>query len=215
VTAIAIDGPAGAGKSTVARSVAEALGFTYVDTGAMYRAMALCALEAGVDPADADATGRLAEQVDLTLSPGRVLLDGRDVTGSIRSAEVTRASAEIAKHRTVRRALVHMQRRIAAGADVVMEGRDIGTEVLPDAEVKVFLTASLDERALRRAQEVGIGDDGQLDQLRSSIQERDSVDSNRAVSPLTQAPDAVLVDSTGRSVEAIVAEVVSLARQRS
>jgi len=215
MTAIAIDGPAGAGKSTVARAVAQALGFTYVDTGAMYRALALRALEDGVDPTDEGEAAALAERIELSLRDDRVALDGRDVTVSIRRPEVTRASADIAKHPGVRRALVEMQRRIAAQGDVVMEGRDIGTEVLPRAEVKIFLTASLGERALRRGREVGVGDEKALECLREAISERDDVDSNRVVSPLVQAPDAIVLDSTGKDVEEIVSAVVALAKARS
>lgn len=215
MTAIAIDGPAGAGKSTVARGVAEALGFTYVDTGAMYRAIALCVLEQGIDPADEVGASELAGRVRLSLSHGRVLVDDRDVTSSLRRPDVTTASAEIAKHPGVRRALVGMQRRIAQDADVVMEGRDIGTEVLPEAGVKVFLTASLDERTVRRGREMGAGDEGSLDELRAAMSERDRADSTRAVSPLVQAPDAVVVDSTGRDIEDVVDEVVRLARART
>ena len=212
MTAIAIDGPAGAGKSTVARSVAEALGFTYIDTGAMYRAIAFCAMEADIDPTDPDAADSLASRIELTLEGDRVLVDGRDVTGAIRTPTVTRASAEIAKHPGVRSALVRTQRSLASVTDVVMEGRDIGTEVLPDAELKIFLTASLDERAVRRGAEFGVEDVASLDELKTAISKRDNIDTSRAVSPLVQAPDAVVIDSTARSIEDIVAEVVALAR---
>jgi len=215
MTAIAIDGPAGAGKSTVARAVADALGFTYIDTGAMYRAVALQALEEGVDPADGDAATRLVARVDLQVKQGRVFVDRRDVTDSIRQPDVTRASAEIAKHEGVREALVEVQRRMARRADVVMEGRDIGTKVLPDASVKVFLTASLDERAVRRARETGVDDYVELDAVKSEVSARDEIDMNREISPLVRAPDAVVVDSTGREVDDVVAELVSLARSRA
>ena len=212
MTAIAIDGPAGAGKSTVARAVADALGYTYVDTGAMYRAIALRALEAGVDPTDADASTGLAEEIDLAVPDGAVMLDGRDVSGLIRTEEVTRASAEIAKHPGVRDALVSLQRRLARDGDVVMEGRDIGTKVLPDAEVKVFLTASFDERASRRAQDEGLSDPSQLEELRTAIAARDRSDIERDESPLVQAPDAIPVDSTGRPIADVVEQIARLAR---
>lgn len=215
MTAIAIDGPAGAGKSTVARAVADALGYTYVDTGAMYRAIALCALEADVDPADAEAVHAIASRLDITLDGSHVLVDGHDVTGSIRTPAVTNASAQTAKHPAVRSALVEAQRRIASGTDVVMEGRDIGTEVLPDADVKVFLTASLDERAFRRGAEFGVDDAGALGELKAAISKRDTIDANRDVSPLVQASDAVVIDSTGRTVEDIVSEIVGLVRERA
>lgn len=213
MTAIAIDGPAGAGKSTVARAVADALGFTYIDTGAMYRAIALRALETGVDPADPDAAARLASAVDLALENGAVLVDGRDVSDLIRTEDVTRASAQIATHPGVRDALVGVQRRLASEGDVVMEGRDIGTKVLPDAEVKIFLTASLDERTTRRAGDVGVTEPADIERLRTSIATRDRADMERDESPLTQAPDAVVVDSTDRSVAAVVEEVARLARR--
>ena len=213
MAAIAIDGPAGAGKSTVARAVADALGFTYVDTGAMYRAVALCALQNAVDPADPGGVAALAEGVDIELDDGRVLVDGRDVSSQIRSGDVTRASAEVARHPGVRAHLVQMQRRAAAERDVVMEGRDIGTQVLPDAEVKVFLTASLDERALRRARQIGAQDEG-VDELKADIKDRDETDSTRELSPLVQPPDAVAVDTTGKKIDEVVAEVVDLARSK-
>lgn len=212
MTAIAIDGPAGAGKSTVARAVAAALGFTYIDTGAMYRAVALRALEEGVDPADASAATVLASRVRLRLSDDAVFVDDRDVTGLIRAEDVTRASAQIARHPGVRDALVAVQRRLADEGDAVMEGRDIGTKVLPQAAVKVFLTASLDERALRRAKEADVGPD-ELPALRDAIEERDRTDMDRDESPLVKAADAVVVDTTGRSIPEIVEEIVSLAHR--
>lgn len=207
--AIAIDGPAGAGKSTVARAVADRLGFTYVDTGAMYRAVALCTLERGVDPGDERGAAEVAGAIDIAIAGGRVRVDGRDISGSIRQPDVTRASADVARHPAVRDALVAIQRRMASEGDVVMEGRDIGTQVLPDAPVKVFLTASLDERAVRRGRETGVGDDG-LEALRAAISERDSSDMSRDASPLVQAADAVVVDSTGKSIADVVDEIVRL-----
>ena len=212
MTAIAIDGPAGAGKSTVARAVAEALGFTYIDTGAMYRAIALRALEAGIDPSDPEAAARLASSVDMALENGAVFVDGRDVSDLIRTEDVTRASAQIATHPGVRDALVLVQRRLASEGDVVMEGRDIGTKVLPDAEVKIFLTASLGERTSRRAGDVGVTEPGELEKLRNAIAARDRSDMERDESPLVQAPDAVVVDSTDRSISDVVEEVARLAK---
>ena len=212
MTAIAIDGPAGAGKSTVARAVADALGFTYIDTGAMYRAIALRALAADIDPSDPDAATQLASTVDLALDNGAVLVDGQNVTDLIRTEDVTKASAQIARHPGVRDALVEVQRRLASEGNVVMEGRDIGTKVLPDAEVKVFLTASLDERTSRRARDVGVTEPGELARLKAAIATRDRSDMERDESPLAQAPDAVVVDSTDRSVSAVVEEIARLAR---
>ena len=212
MTAIAIDGPAGAGKSTVARAVAEALGFTYIDTGAMYRALALHALERGVDLEDPDAVERVAGDIVLSLEGGTVTIDGRDVSSEIRTDEVTKASATIARHPGVRAALVAIQQRVARETDVVMEGRDIGTKVLPDASVKVFLTASLDERAARRALQDGVPAP-EIESLREAIEARDRSDMERAESPLVQAPDAVVVDTTGRSIESVVSEISALARE--
>lgn len=213
MAAIAIDGPAGAGKSTVARAVADALGFTYVDTGAMYRAVALMALEAQVDPSEPGGVADVATALEIDVSDTAVLVDGRDVSAAIRSGDVTRASAEVARHPGVREFLVSAQRRIAAAQDVVMEGRDIGTKVLPDADVKVFLTASLDERARRRASEIGAREE-QVEELKEAISARDESDATREVSPLMQAPDAVAVDTTGKSIDEVVREVVDLARSK-
>ena len=209
MAAIAIDGPAGAGKSTVARAIAAALGFTYIDTGAMYRAIALCALEEGIDPGDPETVTGLASSVALELDRDRIIVDGKDVTASLRAADVTSASAQVSQHAGVREALVGVQRRLATEHDVVMEGRDIGTKVLPDAELKVFMTASLDERAMRRGRELGASD---VDAVRSAIEQRDEADMSRAESPLVQAPDAVVVDSTGKTIDEVVAEVVELAK---
>lgn len=209
MTAVAIDGPAGAGKSTVARAVAEELGFTYIDTGAMYRAIALRVLEGDIDPTDADAVTQLASSVHLSLTDGALMVDGRDVADAIRTEDVTRVSARIARHSGVRDALVAMQRRLAAEGDVVMEGRDIGTKVLPDAEVKVFLTASLDERTMRRARQAGV-DEAEIASLKVTIEERDRSDMERDESPLVQASDAIVVDSTDKPVAAVVDEIASL-----
>ena len=213
MAAIAIDGPAGAGKSTIARAVATALGFTYVDTGAMYRAVALAALESGIDPSDPGGVADVATALEIDVTESAVLVDGRDVSSAIRTGAVTRASAQVARHPGVREFLVSQQRRIVAAQDVVMEGRDIGTKVLPDAEVKVFLTASLDERARRRAKEIGAREE-QVEELKDEIQARDRSDETREVSPLVQAPDAVAVDTTGKSIDEVVQDVVDLARSK-
>jgi cytidylate kinase len=198
---VAIDGPAGAGKSTVARKLAEALGFRYLDSGAMYRAAALAALEGGGDPAE---SARAA-----TIEVGeRVLLDGRDVTDAIRSAEVTEASSRIAARPAVRSALVEKQRALLADGDWVAEGRDIGTVVAPDAALKLFLTASPEQRAQRRAEELGAD-------WRVVLQDqalRDAQDTEREHSPLRPAPDAIELDTTDRPVEDVVAQVVGLVR---
>lgn len=194
---IAIDGPAGAGKSTVARAVATALGFTYLDTGAMYRAIALAELRGAADP--------LA--CAIALDGGRVMLDGEDVTGDIRTPEVSARASEVAARPEVRASLVQRQRELIARGDYVAEGRDIGTVVAPDAELKVFLTASPQERARRRAAELGVDPEAVL---RDQAQ-RDERDSTREHSPLAAADDAVEVDTTGLDIDAVVQRIVDLA----
>lgn len=208
---IAIDGPAGAGKSTVARLVARNLQYIYVDTGAMYRAVALKSMEAGLSPADADSVTELAERLEIRLLPGpegqKVLADGEDVSAKIRSQDVSRVVSEYAKIEGVRNRMAFLQRRMASEKGVVMDGRDIGTHVLPDAELKVFLTASPRERALRRYRELGENPGITLEQLEQEILQRDRNDEQREIAPLIQAPDARFVDSTGRSAEEIAKEI--------
>jgi cytidylate kinase len=206
---IAIDGPAGAGKSTVARGVAEALGSTYLDSGAMYRCAALAALERGVDLDDGEALGELARGLEIELGDG-VRLDGRDVSEAIRSPEVSAAASRVSVHPQVREAMVERQRRLIASGDYVAEGRDIGTVVSPDAPLKVFLTASEEERARRRAAETGQSSEAVLAELRS----RDGRDREREHGALRPAGDAVEVDTTGLEVEQVVRRVVELARER-
>jgi CMP/dCMP kinase len=213
MTVIAIDGPAGAGKSTVARAVATALGYEYLDTGAMYRAVALAALENEVDSHDGDRLRDLARRLEIVASPERVTMDGRDVTARIRDADVTEMAPAISARPEVREALVALQRGAVAAGDFVVEGRDIGSAALPDAELKIFLTASLTERARRRVRQLGLPEDRDtVERYRLSIEARDATDSNRASSPLVRAPDAVVIDSTGRTLEEVVDEIVSLAR---
>jgi CMP/dCMP kinase len=196
---VAIDGPAGAGKSTVARAVARALGFTYLDSGAMYRAAALALLERG------GAASEAAERADIQLGE-RVLLDGRDVTAEIRTPGVSEAASRVAANPKVRRALAAKQRDLLAAGDWVAEGRDIGTVIAPDAAVKVFLTASAEERARRRAAELGADVEAVLrDQAL-----RDAQDSTREHSPLQLAPGAVELDTTGLDVDEVVARIVEL-----
>ena len=203
---VAIDGPAGAGKSTVARALAEALGFTYLDSGAMYRAVGLVTLRRG------GAASERAEELRLELGE-RVLADGEDVTDAIRAPEVSEAASKVATNPAVRQALVRKQRELLAAGDWVAEGRDIGTVVMPDAEVKVFLTASPEERARRRAEELGTDAETVLrDQAL-----RDAQDSEREHSPLTLAPGAIEVDTTGLSIDQVVeriTELVEAARAR-
>jgi cytidylate kinase len=194
---IAIDGPAGAGKSTVARAVADALGFTYLDTGAMYRCIALADLRGSADPT-ACAIG-LGEQVTL---------DGEDVTGLIRTPQVSARASEVAARPEVRAALVERQRELIARGDYVAEGRDIGTVVAPDAELKVFLTASPEERARRRAEQTGADPQAVLAEQTA----RDERDSTREHSPLSAADDAIEVDTTGLEIDDVVRQIVALAR---
>ena len=193
---IAIDGPAGAGKSTVARAVADALGFTYLDSGAMYRSVALAELRGADDP--------LASEIEL--DSGRVTLDGEDVTDAIRTPEVSARASEVAARPEVRSHLVTLQRNMIRHGDYVAEGRDIGTVVAPDAELKVFLTASPQERAQRRAAQTG----ADPAQVLAEQTERDERDSNREHSPLAPAPDALNVDTTGLTVDEVVAQIARL-----
>jgi cytidylate kinase len=196
---VAIDGPAGAGKSSVARAVADRLGFTYLDSGSMYRAVALAALRAGVKPAEVAPTASI-EVGD------RVRLDGEDVTAEIRTPQVSEAASQAAAQPAVRAAMVDQQRRLMSDGDWVAEGRDIGTVVVPDAAVKVFLTASPDARAARRAAELG----GDASTVLAEQTIRDQRDSERAHSPLRAAPDAVTVDTTELSFDEVVDRVVGL-----
>ncbi|MGH2812600.1 MAG: (d)CMP kinase [Actinomycetota bacterium] len=212
MTVIAIDGPAGAGKSTVARAVAARLGFEYLDTGAMYRALALAALERKVDLEDAETLTALAESVDIELRGGVVKLDGRDVSEVIRGPDVTAAVSKVAAVEGVRRALAARQRARADAGHLVMEGRDIGSSIVPAADVKIFLTASIEERAERRARQLGLASDKEsLNELSQRLQERDRADAERKSSPFVRANDAVVVDSTGKDVETIVDEIASAA----
>lgn len=217
---IAVDGPAGAGKSTVARLVAKALGYVHIDTGSMYRAVTWKMLQEEIAPEQSDKIAELAGRMRIELLPGehgqRVLVDGRDVTDEIRSLAVNRLVGKVAQIPEVRRLLVQKQRQMAAAKGVVLDGRDIGTEVLPDAEVKIFLTASVKERAERRYHELArVGQTIPLEQLEKEIAERDRMDEQREISPLVQAPDAVLIDSTDKTIEQVVDEVLTLCRSRS
>jgi cytidylate kinase len=216
---IAIDGPAGAGKSTVARALARRLGLSYVDSGATYRAAALRVVESGVSPAETAAVIDLVHgsriAFDARGGDCHVTLDGRDVTGQIRTPEVTRAAAWVSRVPEVRRKLVALQREAAIGTGVVMEGRDIGTVVFPDAALKIFLEALPEERARRRQdQEQADGRRPSLSATADEIRQRDQLDAERKVSPLVPAADAVRIDSTRLSAEAVVERVVDLVRQR-
>jgi CMP/dCMP kinase len=209
---IAIDGPAGAGKSTIARSLAERLGFVYLDSGAMYRAVALWADREGVSLDDSHRLEQLALAADIALLPLRkVHLNGEDVSDAIREPDVAVAASRVAAIGAVRAALVTKQQRMADSANVVMEGRDIGTVVFPDARVKIFLDADPDERVKRRS---GEQPDVPAQQLAAQIRERDDRDRHRAQSPLIQAPDAVYLDSTGLTAGQVEEEILKLVRSR-
>ena len=207
---IAIDGPAGAGKSTVARGVADALGFTYLDSGAMYRSVALAALRAAVDLDDGAALGELARRLEIELEGRRVQVGGEDVTEAIREPEVSAAASRVSVHPEVRSAMVEQQRRMIASGRYVAEGRDIGTVVSPDAPLKVFLTATYEERGRRRAAETG----EPVADVLAAIAERDDRDREREHGALRVADDAFEVDTTGRTVDDVIAGVVELARER-
>ena len=216
---IAIDGPASSGKGTVARRVARLLDYAYVDTGAMYRSVGLVALERGVDLDDGPALGRLAAGLQFTFSwtvDGlKTCVDGRDVSRDIRAEQVGKAASAVATRAEVRSALLSLPRSLGADGGVVMDGRDIGTVILPAAELKVYLDASLDERARRRHQELAArGVDVTYEAVREELGLRDAQDRQRDVAPLTAAEDAVVLDSTALSPDAVVDAVLQLARTR-
>lgn len=215
---IAIDGPAGAGKSTVARAVAKRLGYVYVDTGAMYRALTLLALRENVSPDDPVRLQTLVERAEIRLAPqgtgNQVYLNGEDVTEAIRLPEVNDIVAQVASHAPLREHMVEMQRRLAADGGVVMDGRDIGTVVLPQADVKVFLVADITVRAERRWKELQRkGHIVSLQRVRDDLQARDQHDTSRLESPLQKAPDAVEIDTSGKSIDRVVEAILALCRQ--
>jgi CMP/dCMP kinase len=207
---IAIDGPAGAGKSTVARGVADALGFTYLDSGAMYRCVALAALRRGADLDDPAETGAIACSIEIALEDGRVELDGDDVTQEIRTPEVDLAASRVSVHPDVREEMVRLQRALIESGRYVAEGRDIGTVVSPDAPLKVFLTAADEERARRRADESRV----LFEDVVEAQRERDARDAEREHSALRPADDAIELDTTELSVPEVVDRVVELAKAR-
>lgn len=216
---IAIDGPAGAGKSTVARRVAERLHIRYLDTGAMYRAMALYAMRCGVPVQDEAAVERVLRDADIrvryTEDGQRVLLSGEDVTGGLRTPELSMAASDVSAHRAVRVKLTELQREVARENDVVMDGRDIGTNVLPDTPYKFYLTASVEERARRRLLELAArgAAAGTLADVAREIEQRDYNDSHRAYMPLRQAEDALYIDSTGMTVEEVTETILRRVRE--
>ncbi len=213
---VTLDGPSGTGKSSVGRGVAARLGAAYLDTGAMYRAATVAVLDAGIDPGDAEAVARTVAAARIVVgteaATERVEVDGADVAVRIRSAEVTRAVSAVSAVPAVRRQLVAQQRDLVGAADaVVVEGRDIGTVVLPDATLKVYLTAAPEVRAQRRAGQLGLTEAAQIDVLAADLRRRDEYDSSRADSPLRPAADAVVVDSSELSQQAVVDRIVALA----
>lgn len=219
MTTIAIDGPAGAGKSTIAKAVAKELNYIYVDTGALYRAIGLFAMECGIEPGDREALAPRLPEIKLELvyreDGQHVLLGSRDVSEEIRTPEMGMAASAVSAHPEVRAFLLESQRDMARKSNVVMDGRDIGTVVVPDANVKVFLTASPEERARRRHREhVAKGESIRYNEVLEAVKLRDHNDSTRAAAPLRQAEDAVLVDTTELSLEATVAKILELVKER-
>lgn len=206
---IAVDGPAGAGKSTVSKLCAARLGYTYIDTGAMYRAVALKVIQSGKNLDE-----NLIKDIEITLDEsGKVFLDKIDVTKEIRTPEVSRGASDVAKFGFVRKKLTELQREMAKRGKVIMDGRDIGTQVLPNADLKIFLTASVDERAKRRFEELKAKNfPANLDTIKNEIILRDKQDSEREIAPLAQADDAILLDSTNLSIEEVVNEILRLAQ---
>lgn len=213
---IAIDGPSGSGKGTLARRLADALGYRHVDTGAMYRAVAWRAHQLGYALDDEAAVSALAVGAALSQEAGRITIDGHDVTRAIRTPDIDQSAARVARLPGVRSALVARQREIGAGGGVVMEGRDIGTVVFPDADLKVYLDASAEERARRRANDPAhTGAAGDVRHVKSAMAARDESDSTRTVAPLQMAADAVYVDTTGMDADAVLARVLALVKTRA
>ena len=216
---IAIDGPSGAGKSSLAKRLAAELGYVYVDTGAMYRAIGLYALRAGADTKDAAAVTALLPGIRLDIRAGsgaqQVLLNGEDVSAAVRAEAVGMAASDVSAHPAVRDFLLNTQRELAERQNVLMDGRDIGTVVLPKAQVKVFLTASPEERARRRFEEMRQkGENAEYQQVLEELQQRDYQDAHRAVAPLKPAEDAVLLDTTGLSLQEVVERLVALVNEK-
>lgn len=213
---IAIDGPAAAGKSTVAKRVAEILGFTYIDTGAMYRAFTVHVLNRGLDPKDEEVSCSLIPEVSIRLtSDNKVYLNGEDVTRRIREPDVNANVSYIASYKDIRLALVEQQRKMAKNDNVVMDGRDIGTYVLPDASVKIFQIASVETRAIRRYEEnIQKGIPCTLEDIENDVRKRDYIDSHRDFAPLKAAPDSVLIDTSFMSVEEVVNAVLEIVKNK-
>lgn len=211
---IAIDGPGGAGKSTIAKLTAEKLGLEYIDTGAMYRAAALKAVNEGIDPADEDGIADMIEKTDIDFDGGKVMLDGRDVSKEIRSPEISMMASRVSAVPQVRKKLVGMQRRMGENKSVIMDGRDIGTNVLKNAELKIFLTADDRERAKRRYSEmIEKGQDADYEKVLADIRKRDHDDMTRSVDPLKKADDAVEIDTTDMTIDEVVGAIIKEAEK--
>ena len=212
---VAIDGPAGAGKSTIAKTVAKELKIVYIDTGAMFRAVGLAAVRAGIDPKDKEAVEKILDKIDIDIahddSGQRIFLNNEDVSEAIRMPEISVAASDVAVIGEVRAKLLELQRSLAEKNDVIMDGRDIGTHVLPNANLKIFLTASVDERAKRRYDElVGKGIECDFEEVKKDIEYRDKNDSQREIAPLRPAEDGIIVDTTGNTLEESVAIMMKI-----
>lgn len=218
--AVAVDGPAGSGKSTVAKEIAKALGILYIDTGAMYRTVGMACLKKGIDPANESAVVASLDDLDMKIFPEaggqRILLDGEDITSRIRTEEIGKAASSVAAYQKVREKLVEIQQGLAKEQSVIMDGRDIGTKVLPDAEVKIYLDASVEERAKRRVGELEAqGKTADLETIREEIAQRDYQDMHRENSPLCRAEDAVNVDTTGLDIPAVTEKLLALIAEKT
>lgn len=208
---VAIDGPAGSGKSTIAKIVCKELGFTHIDTGAMYRAVGLYALNKNVDIYDEEAVNNILDEIDIKYVDGKIFLNGNDVSGVIRTPEVSNAASRVSSYKLVREKLVYLQQKASENGMYILDGRDIGYKVLPNANLKVFLTASIDCRAQRRFLELP---NANLEEIKEQIKIRDHNDSTRKESPLKMADDAILVDTTEMTIEEVSDKIISLIKER-
>ncbi len=216
---IAIDGPSGAGKSTISKLAAERFGYVYVDTGALYRAVGLYAVRCGIDPQNAEQSEAILKDMSIEMmyvkGHQRVYLNGEDVTDDLRTPQISKAASDISAYPAVRRFLLDTQRKLAAENNVIMDGRDIGTTILPDAQIKIFLTASAEDRARRRYDElIAKGEDVTYEGVLADLKQRDYNDSHRAASPLKAADDAILIDTTGNTLEKSVEIIVNTIKSR-
>lgn len=211
---IAIDGPAGAGKSTISKKLAENLGFDYLDTGAMYRAITYYLLKNDLDYNDEDLVNSILDNINITIISHDVILNDANVNTEIRTQEVTNAVSKVSSYKNVRAKLVELQRKIAENQNIVVDGRDIGTVVLPNATLKIFLTASVEERARRRLNDSKSTSNYNFEEIKKDIERRDYFDSHREISPLKKADDAVLIDSSDLSIEETVSKIESVIKEK-